>query len=129
MRKSTISKSRLFLGITFLASILIISGSCTKTSNMYGTGGGGGSKGGPGINEVWIQGMAFTPATITVAAGTTITWTNQDAVSHTVTSNTNVFNSGSLGSSGIWSYTFNTSGNYPYYCAVHPSMKGTVVVN
>jgi plastocyanin len=129
MKKSIISKSRMLLGITFLASILSISNSCTKTSNMYGNGDIGGTKGGPGTNEVWIQGMTFSPATITVTAGTTITWTNQDAVAHTVTSNTGLFNSGSISSNGSFSNTFNTAGTYPYYCSFHTGMKGTVVVN
>ncbi|TAL80399.1 MAG: hypothetical protein EPN88_01275, partial [Bacteroidetes bacterium] len=102
MKKLIGSKSRLLIGIGFLFAILSISNSCSKNtmSDMYGTGAGTGSKGGsggPGTNEVWIQGMAFTPSTITVVAGTTIMWTNKDAVSHTVTSNNGSFNSGTLG--------------------------------
>jgi plastocyanin len=128
------SKNRFVLGITLLFAILMISGSCNKSSynNMIGmTGGTGGTGGssGPGANEVFIQGMAFNPSTITVTAGTTITWTNKDAVSHTVTSSTALFNSGSIGANGTYSFTFATAGTYAYYCAIHPSMTASVTVN
>ncbi len=131
MKKSTSSKSRLIIGAAILFAILSISNSCKKTmSDPYGTGGGTGGSGGPGTNEVWIQGMAFNPATITVAAGTTIKWTNKDLVAHTVTSSSTFpFDSGSIGSNGTWSFTFTTAGNFQYKCTFHPSMIATVVVN
>jgi plastocyanin len=117
-------------GIVLLA-IMMIAFSCSKSSNAYmnpATTTPGGSSG-PGANEVFIQGMAFVPATISVAAGTTVTWTNKDGIAHTVTSTTNAFNSGSLGSGKSFSFTFTTAGSYPYYCSIHPTMMGTVTVN
>lgn len=87
------------------------------------------TKAGPGLNEVWIQDMAFSPATITISAGTTITWTNKDGIPHTVTSTTGVFNSGSIAANGTYSHTFNIAGAYPYYCTIHPSMTAIVIVN
>lgn len=125
------SKSRLLLGITVLIAILSISNSCSKSSynSMTGITGGTGGTGGPGVNEVFIQGMAFSPSTITVAAGTTITWTNKDAVAHTVTSTSGLFDSGSVGTNGTYSHTFSTAGTFAYYCKVHPSMTASVVVN
>ena len=132
MKKSVVSQSRLLIGISFLFIILTISGSCKKTmSDMYGTSGTGstGSSSGPGTNEVWIQGMAFNPATITVTAGTTVKWTNKDAVAHTATSTTGVFDSGSISTNGTYSFTFSTAGTFQYYCTVHPSMTAKVVVN
>lgn len=127
------SKSRLLIGGIVLLAILSISNSCNKASynsmtGMSGTGGTGGTTG-PGVNEVFIQGMAFNPSTITVAANTTITWTNKDAVTHTVTSNPALFDSGSIGKNGIYSYTFTTAGTYSYYCKVHPTMTASVTVN
>lgn len=80
-------------------------------------------------NEVFIQGMAFNPATITVAANTTITWTNKDAVAHTVTSDTGLFDSGTILTNGTYSYTFSTAGTYPYHCTSHSSMTATVKVS
>lgn len=99
---------------------------------MYGGGGGGGGNGGPGANEVWIQGMAFVPSSITVSAGTTITWINKDNITHTVTSDTGVtpsFNSGNIGSGGSYPHNFTTAGTYTYHCSIHPSMMGRVIVN
>jgi plastocyanin len=111
----------------------MVSNSCNKSTayNTPTTGGTGGtgSSGGPGANEVFIQGMAFNPSSITVTAGTTITWTNKDAVAHTVTSKTNAFDSGNLGTNSTFSFTFATAGSYSYYCKVHPSMVATVTVN
>ncbi len=127
------SKGKMLLSIAFIFAILSISNSCTKSSdNTYGNNGGNGGdggKGGPGTNEVWIQGMAFNPSIITVIAGTRITWTNKDGVTHTVTSDTGLFDSGSVSSNGTFSYMFSTPGTYPYHCTIHPSMTATVVVN
>jgi plastocyanin len=131
MKKSVGLKSRLLIGTTLLFAILLISNSCSKSSynNMTGMTGGPGGSGGPGLNEVFIQGMAFNPSTITVAAGTTITWTNKDGYAHTVTSDTNLFNSGDIGSGGTFSFTFATAGTYPYHCSIHSSMTAKVVAN
>ena len=77
--------------------------------------------------------MAFTPASITVKVGTTIKWTNKDGMTHTVTSDSGdseVFDSGSLGDGGIFSWTYNTAGTFNYHCAIHPTtMKAKVIVN
>ncbi len=132
MKKLVGSQSRLLIGIAFIFAIMSISNSCTKTmDNTYGTGGTGnkGGSGEPGTNEVWIQSYAFNPSTITVAAGTTITWTNKDAVGHSVTSKKGVFDSGIFGMNETHSIAFPIAGTYSYYCTVHPSMTGTVVVN
>jgi plastocyanin len=83
---------------------------------------------GPGLNEVWIQGHAFNPDTITVAAGTTIKWTNKDVDSHTVTSDSAIFESGTIGNNGTYSHQFNTVGSFPYHCSIHTEMKGIVIV-
>lgn len=127
------SKKKLVAGFSILVLSLLILGSCSKSTayNTPTTGGTGGTGGGsgPGTNEVFIQGMAFNPASITITAGTTITWTNKDAVGHTVTSNTNLFNSGTLQTGGTFSFTFAKAGTYSYYCSVHPSMVASVTVN
>jgi plastocyanin len=125
-------KNRFLTGVAILFAIVMISDSCSKSSSAYmngTTGGTGGSGAGPGANEVFIQGMAFTPASLTVAAGTTVKWTNMDQVTHTVTSTTNVFNSGNLSANGTFSFTFSTPGTYSYYCKIHTYMTGTVTVN
>lgn len=131
MKNLISSKSRLLSSVTLLLALLNISNSCTKssTTDPY-TSGGTGSKGvtTPGANEVWIQGMAFDPSTITVTTGTTITWTNKDAIGHSVTSDTGVFDSGIINASGTFSYTFDTAGTFTYHCKVHSTMTASVIV-
>jgi plastocyanin len=135
MKKSVDSKSRLLIVVTLLITLLSISYSCTKSSiyntpSGSNTGSSTGSKGGSvqGANEVWIQGMAFSPSSIAVSANTTITWTNKDAIGHTVTSDTGLFDSGTIGTNGTYSYTFATAGTFMYHCKVHPSMTASVTV-
>ena len=78
--------------------------------------------------SVAIRDFAFSPATISVPVGTTVTWTNEDSEQHTATSTSGVWDSGILDTGGTFSFTFNTPGSFPYWCALHPSMRGTVVV-
>ena len=76
-----------------------------------------------------ITGYKFDPEVITVAVGTTVTWTNKDEVPHTVTSSDKRFkSSGALDQGDSYSFTFTTPGTYPYYCTVHPFMTGKVIV-
>ena len=79
-------------------------------------------------SRVTVDNFAFGPASITVAPGTTVTWTNEDDMVHTVTSTTKVFSSPSLNTGESFSYTFTAPGTYPYFCALHPRMTGTVIV-
>lgn len=77
---------------------------------------------------VSIANMAFSPVTITIKQGDTVTWTNNDSTAHTVTSNNGSFDSGSLSKGKTFAHTFDTAGTFEYHCTFHPSMKGTVVV-
>jgi plastocyanin len=79
-------------------------------------------------NAVTIVDFGFNPGSITVKAGTTVTWTNT-GVTHTVTSNTGLFDSGHLGSGGTFTFTFSKAGTYAYHCAIHSAMKGEVTVS
>ncbi|MBV2156655.1 cupredoxin family copper-binding protein [Kitasatospora sp. SUK 42] len=79
--------------------------------------------------QVAIKNFAFSPGTITVSKGTTVTWTNNDTDAHTVTSSgSSPLNSGTLAKGASYSYTFNTPGTFAYICSIHPFMHGTVVV-
>ena len=82
----------------------------------------------PTITEVEISGFAFAPATITIPVGTTVTWFNKDSVAHTVSSREGVFDSGNLSGGATFSYTFDQKGSFEYYCKIHPSMRGKVIV-
>ena len=130
MKKLSGSKSRLLLFAVFLFSIFIFSESCNKSSynNMTGMNGGTGGTGGPGVNQVFIQGMAFNPSSISVSVNSSITWINKDAVNHTVTSDTGLFTSGTLATDGTYSYTFTAAGTYSYHCKIHPGMTATIIV-
>ena len=81
-----------------------------------------------GGNSVSIANFAFSPTSITIKVGATITWTNNDSVAHTVTSDSGVFDSGNLAAGKSYTYTFSKAGTFPYHCAVHPSMKASVIV-
>jgi plastocyanin len=129
MKRVIVSKSRLLITTAYLIAILTILNSCSKTTAYDTPSPGPGTKGGPGTNEVWIQGSSFNPSSITVTAGTTIMWTNKDGVAHTVTSDSGLFDSGSMGNGGTFSQQFNTPGTFPYHCIVHPGMKAVVIVN
>jgi plastocyanin len=80
-------------------------------------------------NHVTIAGFAYSPSTLTVSRGTTVTWTNNDSAPHTVTSDgSGPLNSSTLGRGASYSFTFTSAGTFSYHCAVHPSMHGTIVV-
>jgi amicyanin len=81
-----------------------------------------------GPNAVNIDGFAFTPATLTVKAGTTVTWTNKDEDPHTVVAGDGAFRSQVLADGGTYSFTFPAAGTFDYVCSIHPFMRGTVVV-
>jgi plastocyanin len=78
--------------------------------------------------EVKIDNFSFGPAALTVAAGTTVTWTNRDDIPHTVVSDDKAFKSKVLDTDEKFSYTFAKPGTYPYFCSVHPKMTGKVIV-
>jgi plastocyanin len=81
-----------------------------------------------GSAQVVMKDIAFDPQTITVNAGDSVTWTNEDSVSHTVVADNGEFESGQLGQGETFSFTFASVGTYPYTCTIHPGMKGTVIV-
>lgn len=86
--------------------------------------------------------IAFTPEALTVKAGTTVTWRNEDGTEHSVTSGTveqgpasvspaadGTFDSGLLGSNATFTFTFQSPGTYPYFCTLHPAtMRGEITV-
>lgn len=102
---------------------------CKKSpAPNYSNSGSGSTNGSPGANEVWIQNLNFTPATMSIAPNTSITWSNKDAVAHTVTSTTGAFESGNIPAGGSYTRTFSATGTFPYKCSYHTTMTGTVVV-
>jgi amicyanin len=103
-----------------LVAVVLISG-CSQNQPP--------SQQGNQTNAVTIKGFSFNPSTLTVAVGTTVTWTNEDSVSHTVTSDSgSELSSPNIPSGQTYSHTFNSTGTFDYHCSIHTSMKGKIVV-
>lgn len=79
--------------------------------------------------DIIIKDFTFSPATLTIAKDTTVTWINNDSEMHTIVNEDKAFNSEALKTGQSFSYTFKTPGTYTYYCSYHPSMKGKILVN
>src|SRR5260370_1150457 len=78
------------------------------------------------IAHVKVDNFSFGPATLTVAVGTIVTWTNRDDIPHRVVSADSVFKSKVLDTGEQFSYTFTKPGTFPYFCSIHPKMTGKV---
>ena len=78
--------------------------------------------------EVKIDQFAFAPQRVTVKAGTSVIWINDDDVPHTVASSSKFFKSKALDTKDKFSFTFTTPGTYEYFCSLHPHMTGAIVV-
>lgn len=114
------------------------SGGTSYPTGSNGTGGNGGMNG--NTTGVTIVDYAFSPDTITVKAGSSVTWTNSGSVAHTSTSDGGVWDSGQLSApsggggyggasaGGSFSHTFSATGTFTYHCANHTYMTGAVVV-
>jgi len=79
-------------------------------------------------NTVEIRNNTFQPGSLTVPAGTTVTWINYDPAAHTVTASDGSFDSGEILSGGRFMFTFANPGTYAYGCRIHPEMQGTIQV-
>ncbi|HMI20536.1 MAG TPA: cupredoxin family copper-binding protein [Sphingomonas sp.] len=82
----------------------------------------------PAKVSVAIKGFAFVPQVVTVAPGTTVTWTNADEDPHTVVADDKGFRSAALDSDDSYSFTFTKPGDYAYFCSLHPHMTGKIIV-
>lgn len=77
---------------------------------------------------VTIEDFKFAPATVTIALGTTVVWTNVGPTEHTTTSKQGLWDSGILPKEAVYRFTFSKPGEYPYWCSLHPDMLGTIIV-
>jgi plastocyanin len=110
------------LAASVTIAILLLAGSLRVAANPQ--------KSAASAVDVKIDNFSFGPATITVPAGTTVTWTNRDDIPHNVvsTDKDKVFKSKVMDTDEKFSFTFDKPGSYPYFCSIHPKMTGTVVV-
>lgn len=81
-------------------------------------------------NKIVTKDFTFSPASITIKVGTTVTWTNEDSVPHQIADKPNgdMFKSGQLSQGQSYSFTFDKAGEYDYLCLIHPNMTGKVIV-
>ena len=105
--------------IRSLLVVLTLSGSALSTSIHAQT---------PASTQVTMKDFMFSPTSLTVKAGSTVTWTNEDDEPHTVVSDDKLFRSGSLDTNQSFKFTFDKAGTYHFTCSIHPRMLGTIVV-
>lgn len=81
-------------------------------------------------SKIAAKDFTFSPASITIKAGTTVTWTNEDSAPHQIADKPNgdMFKSGQLSQGQSYSFTFDKTGEYDYLCLIHPNMTGKVIV-
>lgn len=84
----------------------------------------------PGAKTVTVEisSLSFQPPSITVDAGTTVTWLNKDSVPHSATGDNGAFDTDTFANGESRSYTFTSAGTYAYHCVIHTRMRGTVTV-
>jgi plastocyanin len=82
----------------------------------------------PVTHTVTIDASTFKPSTLTIRAGDAVVWVNKDIIPHTATSEAGPFDSGTLDAGKSWRLTASRTGEFPYVCAFHPTMKGTLKV-
>ena len=127
--------------VAALTLVLAAACSCSSPADYGGNTGGGGAGGGGGVSaSVTIQDFSFSPASVTLQVGGTVTWTNSGPSSHTVTSDAGSFEGGTLSppsgsdpygqpsGGGTYRMSFPSPGSYSYHCSIHPGMQGTITV-
>jgi plastocyanin len=92
-------------------------------NNLFGTPGKS-----PEPTQISIDNFSFSPQSVEVLAGTTVTWINHDDVPHTIKDTAQQFKSNTLDTDDSYSLTFTKPGEYSYFCGIHPHMLGKIVV-
>jgi plastocyanin len=112
-----------------LAAIAVLLTGCGSSGDGTGQSSASPSGGAAGAKAVTIEDYTYRPASISVPKGTTVTFTNRDSTPHTATSKeSGAFESGSIDTGKTGKIRLEESGTFAYYCAFHPFMKGTIVV-
>ncbi|MFH1222511.1 MAG: cupredoxin family copper-binding protein [Candidatus Micrarchaeota archaeon] len=119
-------KTTLFL-FALLGLALLLAGCTQPASPVNNTPAGSGNvTPAAGTAAVVIKDFSFQPSTLTIKAGTMVTWTNQDSAPHTIKISEQ--SSPTMATGQTYSQKFDTAGTYEYSCGIHPSMKGTIIV-
>ena len=112
-----------FLGIAAIIILFVMIAGRERSFGLSAT-----ESGSPGETAVKIDNFVFSPLTITIAAGTTVRWTNHDDIPHTVVSEDKSFKSKVLDTDESYVFTFSKPGTYTYFCSIHPKMTGKIMV-
>ena len=108
---------------------MLVAAGCSGGSSASSDDSGATSNSAAGESAVSITDLKYGPAEVSVAAGSSVTWTNNEDVPHTVSFDDDaVSDSEELAEGDTFSATFDAAGEYTYVCAIHPDMKGTVTV-
>ncbi len=110
--------------LIFVAALGLVLAACNPSGDGSDT---DGDETGP-EERVQIANFAFSPASLTVPVGTSVTWENTDGVAHTTTSDDDLWGSGPLDTGDEFSAVFNDAGEFTFFCSIHPSMTGTITV-
>jgi len=120
-------KNILLRRATLMALIALgLAGCSTKDSNPYSSTSAAPMPSSP--TNVAIAGMTFGPAQLTVAKNTTVSFTNNDGISHTATSDAGLWDTGTITPGATKTITFTSAGTFAYHCTIHPMMKASIVV-
>ena len=121
---------KLMNGIAAVFAVAVLVTIAVSASGAFSgaTGSAGSARVESGPVTIGIRDLAFRNGTRTVVAGTTVTWRNSDGTTHTVTATDKSFASGDLAGGRTYAHRFPSIGRFPYYCSIHPFMKGVVSV-
>jgi len=109
---------------TLVIATLLTGAGC----NLYQTSKTDNGTGSRKPNSVSISNLQFSPATLTIVKGTTVTWTNNESSTHTVTADDKSFDSGNLTKGKTFQFTFDKLGTFSYRCSIHSAMTGKIIV-
>jgi plastocyanin len=116
--------------VTVACSAVAVAAAVTTDESGPAAGGSGSTPGSGPSEQVTIRDFAFDPPDLSISVGTTVTWTNEDNTTHTVTGRDNdVIASPDLDQGDTYSVTFSQAGTFHYLCSIHTNMTGTVTVN
>jgi plastocyanin len=113
--------------LALITAVLVLAGTFAVVQVVRGDGAKPAEQAGA-APEVKIDNFTFTAPSITVPAGTEVTWVNRDDIPHTVVSQDGVFKSKALDTDDKFSFKFSQPGTYHYFCSIHPKMTAEVVV-
>ena len=124
----------MFLRIVLIGSLTIAAAGCGQSTPATTTptpapATGSGASVSIVVNARTLTTGAFNPNPITIAHGSSVTWMNNDTITHTSTSDNGMWNSGGIAPGGSFTTTFATAGTFTYHCSLHPNMVGTVTVH